>query len=138
MKRMSRTAVLGVLLVASLVQLSARQAQPAAPGFAALGRAAIEELAAGAFDKFIARIDPAAGAALTRDKLKALWTSITTQAGAFQKITAVRVEDAKDGPTAVVTCAFEKQSLAFRVTFNNRAKIVGFFLAPADDPVNVP
>lgn len=138
MKRVTRAAVFGVLLLAPVWQASARQAPSPATDLAASGRAAIEELAAGTFDKFIARLDPTVGAALTRDKLAALWTSITKQAGPFQKITGVQVEDSKDGRTAVVTTAFEEQNLAFRVTFNSGGKVVGFFLAPADAPWTAP
>jgi dienelactone hydrolase len=138
MKRMFGVAAIGLLLVAPMLAARARQAQPAATDFAALGRAAIEELAAGEFDKFIERLDPKVGTVLTRDKLAALWGNITKQAGAFQKITAVQVQHVQGAHTATVTSAFEEQNLAFRVSFNNEGKVVGFFIAPADAPWTAP
>ncbi len=138
MKRLFGVAAIGLLLVAPALAARARQSQLAVTDFATPGRAAIEELAAGEFDKFIDRLDPKVGATLTRDKLAALWGNITKQAGAFQKITAVQVQDAQGAHTATVTCAFEEQNLAFRVSFNNEGKVVGFFLAPADAPWTAP
>jgi dienelactone hydrolase len=127
------TRPIGVLVFAAfLVAPAAAQRSPV--DFQSLGRATIEELAAQSFDKFIDRLDSKVGAALTREKLAALWSSITSQAGAFKSITSVNTSDERGAHVATVTAAFENQNLAFRVVFNGGGKIVGFFLAPADAP----
>jgi dienelactone hydrolase len=127
------TRAIGVLLFAAFLVAPTIAQRPSAD-FQSLGRAAIEELAAQSFDKFIERLDPKAGAALTREKLAALWSSITSQAGPFKSITSVETSDAQGAHVATVAAAFERQNLAFRVVFNDEGKIVGFFLAPVDAP----
>src|SRR5436190_12539556 len=70
-------------------------AQSPSVDFRSLGRAAIEELAAQSFDTFIGRLDPKVGAALTRDKLAALWSNIISQAGAYKSIMSAEARDAQ-------------------------------------------
>lgn len=127
------TRAIGVLIVTAFLAVPAFAQRPSVD-FQSLGRAAIEELAATSFEKFIERLDPKVGAALTREKLAALWGNITSQAGAFKSITSVATSDAQGSHIATVATAFENQTLAFRVVFNDEGRIVGFFLAPADPP----
>ncbi len=130
---MRRAACLFVLAIAAgTASLAARQAPPPGPDFVALGRAAVGELSAKTFDKFIARLDPKVGAALTEPKLAALWTQITTQSGEFKSVLNARVEMAQGAHVVTVNCAFEKQNLGLRVAFNDDQKIVGFFIVPPD------
>jgi dienelactone hydrolase len=127
------TRAIGALMFAAFLAAPALAQRPAID-FQSLGRAAIEELAARSFEKFIDRLDPKAGAVLTRDKLAALWGSIITQAGGFKSIMSVEARDEQGAHVAAVAAAFENQNLTFRVVFNDEGKIVGFFLAPAEAP----
>jgi dienelactone hydrolase len=127
------TRAIGALVFAAFLTAPALAQRPSAD-FQSLGRAAIEELAARSFETFIDRLDPKAGAVLTRDKLAALWTSIITQAGGFKSIMSVEARDEQGAHVAAVAAAFENQNLTFRVVFNDDGKIAGFFLAPADAP----
>jgi len=127
------TRAIGVVIVAGVLAAPVF-AQRRAVDFQSLGRAAIEELAARSFEKFIDRLDPKAGAVLTRDKLAALWSSIITQAGGFKSIMSVEARDEQGAHIAAVAAAFENQNLTFRVVFNDDGEIVGFFLSPADAP----
>ncbi len=63
----------------------------AAPDFEALGRETVSELAAGAFDKVVARFDQKMTAGLPREKLAAIWVQLTNQIGAHKSVTSVQI-----------------------------------------------
>ncbi len=105
----------------------------AAPDFEALGRETVSELAAGAFDKVVARFDQKMAAGLPREKLAAVWEQVTNQIGAHKSVTSVQIIPVPaQGVTAVdLTTAFEKTPFVIRLAFNDDGKIAGlFFLGP--------
>ncbi len=105
----------------------------AAPDFEALGRETVSELAAGAFDKVVARFDQKMTAGLPREKLAAIWAQLTSQIGAHKSVTSVQIVPVPaQSVTAVdLTTAFEKTPFVIRLAFNDAGKIAGlFFLGP--------
>lgn len=94
--------------------------------YEASARAILADLAAGNFDKVVARYDEAMAAALPLDKLTASWNGLVAQVGAFQSITKVELEETGPYHIVYVTCAFEKIPLTLQMTFNGKGQFAGF------------
>lgn len=76
--------------------------------------------------------------ALTEPKLREFWTTVVTQAGAFQAIDTARAE-ARGAYTAVVmTSSFERAKADITVAYDAAGKIAGFNIRPAAPPPSPP
>jgi uncharacterized protein len=80
--------------------------------------------------------DNAVKAALTEDKLKATWTTLITQAGAFKRQVGARIEKISGYDAVFVTCEFEKGSIDIKVVFDQAKRVAGLFFTPAVSAAN--
>ncbi len=126
-----RITMLAAVILATVSLKGAQAPQRAAPDFQALGRAAVNELAAGEFGKVEAQFDKTMSSALPAGKLAESWKALIAQVGAFGEITASRVEPVQIYQRAVITCAFEKAMWDAQVVFSTDGKIAGLHFAPS-------
>ncbi len=125
-----RTAILaGIGLVTGVILQAAQAPQKPAPDFGALGRAVVNELAAGHFDKVEAQFDKTMSSVLPEAKLAETWKTLITQIGALKEITGTRVEPVQGFERAVVTCAFEKVTLDAQIVFSSDGRVAGLHFA---------
>jgi uncharacterized protein len=75
-------------------------------------------------------------AALTEEKLKATWTTLITQAGAFKRQIGTRTEKISGYDAVFVTCEFEKGSIDIKVVFDQAKRVAGLFFTPAVTAAN--
>lgn len=73
-------------------------------------------------------------AAVTADRLSALWTGIPAQAGALVERGAARHDTRGDVPVVIIPLQFERLPLEAIVAFDADARISGFRLMPAAAP----
>ena len=73
-------------------------------------------------------------AALPEDKLKATWSTLAMQAGAFKQQRGARVEDVGNMKRVTVTCDFERVPLDLIVAYNPAGLIGGFNVRPYTPP----
>lgn len=64
-------------------------------------------------------------------RLKAVWTQITEQAGAFQKTGETRTLNYQDDPIVLVKTVFKDGELWTQVAFDKTGKIAGLYFKPA-------
>ena len=117
----------------ALVALAlAASAAVAAPDFEALGRDTVSELAAGAFEKVVARFDQKMAASLPREKLAAAWDTVVDQAGPFRSITSVRLQDvpAQGLHVVMLTSAFEYRPVNIQIAFRDDESVAGLYFLP--------
>lgn len=68
---------------------------------------------------------------VTSDRLKGLWDSILSQAGAFEKTAATKTIHEGGYTTVIVNTTFKNKTIGFAVTFDDSGKIGGLHLVPA-------
>ena len=73
-------------------------------------------------------------AALPEDKLKATWSTLVMQAGAFKAQRGARTEMVGNMQRVTVTCDFERAPLDFVVAYNPAGLIGGFNVKPYTPP----
>lgn len=133
---MHRIRLCALLLAALLLTRSTAMAQQDArdgAGAAASAEALVDCLAAGDVAGAAAHFDERMRAALPEAKLRAAWDQIPTQAGAYRRRGAARVEDARGHTIAVVPAEFEHATLDVRVTLDGAGRVAGLFFAPHVD-----
>src|SRR5438067_5894322 len=121
----------------TLALVLALAADPAAD-VTAKAEAFVAALAKGDYAAASKDFTPAVRKALPDDQLKALWDSLTKQAGPFAKTLATRTE--KRGPYQIVlvTCEFTKAKLDVRLSFDAEQKIAGLSIIPPAPPYQPP
>ena len=103
----------------------------------ATARAFVDALRTEAHERAAKMLDETMAAALPVDKLRATWTGVCGQYGAFKSVDGVRSEEAKGMVAEVVTCSFEKGALDLRVVVNPATqKVSGFWIKPAEKPAS--
>lgn len=125
-------------MAAPFPQDSTPSQSPAAPATPAVAsaqtetnaRAVIQDLAAGKFAEIEAKYDARMAAALAPGKLGEAWTSINSQAGAFQSIVSARTSRVQTFDVAKLVLQFEKATLDATVTFDTDGKIGGLVFRP--------
>ncbi|MGH9377181.1 MAG: alpha/beta hydrolase [Terriglobia bacterium] len=115
--------VLGLLMFAV-----ALGAETAAPDYAALGKAVIEELSASQFEKVEAQFDAKMTSAAPVSTMQNLWQQIITQHGPFRAVTRSSVSERGQYHVVVISAQFEKGVINFTVAFDSDGKVGGFFI----------
>ena len=103
---------------------------------AARAQAVIALLAAKDFAKVEAESTDRMKAALPADRLAAVWTNLTGQAGAFRRCGSPRVQAVAETKVTVTTCEFEHAKMDVQIAFDAAGKLAGLFFRPADASVS--
>jgi hypothetical protein len=119
------------LVVASLLLL-------ANPAFAQLSRDTAITKAEGILRNFqdgkaediVSELDARMSKELTADKIRAAWTGVVAQAGAFKGIVERREGQVKDRQAVELLLAFEKETIVQRVVFDRDGRIAGLVFRP--------
>jgi dienelactone hydrolase len=106
-------------------------AQEAAQSPEARARAFIDLMAGGQYAEAFELFTPQMKAAMPIDRLSATWTSLTAQAGPFQRQIATSVVPRGVLSVVTVTCAFERATFDVHVTVNPANLVGGLGLRPA-------
>ncbi len=118
------------LIAAMLISITAAAQAPAQQDYEAMARAVIGDLAARRFDRVTARFTEQMAQALPGDKLGTSWDAVIAQVGAFQSITSVENDEVAGNHIVLVTCAFERLTLTFRLVFDSQGRLAGFSSVP--------
>jgi len=105
-----------------------------APDDAALGRAAVGNLAAGHYAAVEREYAAKMAAALPPGRLALIWRQVEAQAGRFQAILKATVVGAGGYNSAVLTCQFARARLNVVVSFDRDGRLTGLHFAPAAAP----
>ncbi len=130
MRRVLSAAVLVVILFA--IRASATQNPP--KDMSKDAQAFIEMLQKQEFAKIQTLFTDQMKAALPEDKLKATWSTLVMQAGAFKQQRGARTEMVGNMQRVTVTCDFERAPLDFVVAYNPAGLIGGFNVRPYTPP----
>lgn len=111
------------------------ESPPAAqPTLVAAAEALVDALANEDFAKATANFDAAMSRTMPEPRLRALWQSLTQQAGAFQQRLGTRTEKQPRYEVVFVTCEFKEFVLEAKVAFNTSGQVAGLFFAPPAKP----
>lgn len=129
-------------LVASIVLFGWRvSAQTATAGTfdpAKIGTEVVDALVAGDIAKVTARFDAGMKAALPDERLRATWSGLAAQLGAFKRHGDARVEPRGAFQAAIVPCEFERATLEAQIVIDQAGQIAGFSLRPPTAPYTPP
>ena len=78
------------------------------------------------FETLNSRMTEATKKELTPQKLKQFWSSVKSEAGAFQKVLNSEVKEGAKNSVVSLKCQFEKLTLLVRFGINSEHKISGF------------
>lgn len=133
MRRIVNSITAAVLVVSALsISLAARQDPP--KNMSKDAQAFIEMLQKQEFAKAETLFTDQMKAALPEDKLKATWTTLAMQAGAFKQQRGARTEMVGSMQRVTVTVDFERAPLDIVVAYNPAGLIGGFNVRPYTPP----
>ena len=92
----------------------------------------LAETAAGNYEKAVALCDETMKKAMPPDKLKTIWTDLTTQFGKSTGIQAIKTEKVSEYVRVHEECRFEKGRAVLIVVVDKDSKISGLFLQLAE------
>jgi dienelactone hydrolase len=118
-------------LVAFAVGPQAVAAQEATQSREARARAFIDLMAGGQYAQAFELFTPQMKVVMPVDRLSATWSSLTAQAGPFQRQIATSVMPRGVLSVVVITCAFERATFDVQVTVNPANLVGGLALRPA-------
>jgi len=121
-----------VLVAVAFAAQPATPPPPATPGAEALAKDLTQQLAARKFDPVVAHFDQTMTAALPSAALAETWDSILAQFGAFRSIDATSLQQVQGYQVVLVTSKFEKASIALKWVFDDKLRVAGFFIVPAE------
>jgi uncharacterized protein len=98
-----------------------------------IAREVVASMAGGDFDAVAARFGPDLRAALTPDKMRQAWASVTAQAGDYQSVGKARLDKVKDKTAVRVTTFFTRGVSDAIVTVDAAGLVVGLFITPSSD-----
>jgi len=102
----------------------------------AVGRALVEWMAAGEFEKVVSRFDATMTERMPAPRLAELWDTVQKQTGKFQKITGTRHDTVQSYRRAIVTCVFGQDiNVDVRWVLAADGRVAGLSLAPATSAV---
>ena len=113
--------------------ISADQAKPATVDATALARTFVEQLTKGDYAAATKTFDEKVSAAVPEQKLRALWESIPSQLGPYQRTGAPRISSKGDVQIAVVPVTFAKGDVELQLVYNATGQVIGIFIRPAAD-----
>jgi dienelactone hydrolase len=82
------------------------------------------------FAAVVAQFAPPMKAAMPEDKLKATWTALVAQVGAFKEQRGIRIETRRDMRVAILTCGFERAEIDVQLAFNPAGLVGGLGMRP--------
>ena len=109
-------------------------AAPIASDPESIARDVVARLEAHDYKTVAARFDDKMAAALPPDKLEATWKQLATAVGAFDKIESAATKDDAGVHVVSLTAHFERARLVLLLSIDDRGKIAGFFIRPAEAP----
>jgi dienelactone hydrolase len=115
-----------VLVLSFAAALAAQSGDPAK-----LATTILDRMVAGDFAAVVATFDPKMREALPEEKLRLTWSSVISQAGAFQSHEAARVTSKGDFRVVLITCAFERSRADLQLVFTASGQVAGLFVRPA-------
>lgn len=98
----------------------------------------VELLTKGDFSDATEDFDGTMKRVLPPRKLQAIWTSLVTQVGSFEKQIGIRTGKYGQYDIVFVTCRFERAYIDVKVVFNSEGKISGLSFAPGKPPAYKP
>ena len=129
--------ILAAVLSGTSLAAHGAAAQDAAPnGVTAQAQAIVDLLAKQEFAKVLAASTPAIQTALPEERLRATWTAMLAQTGAFKQQRAIREEARGNMRVAIVTCDFERAAIDIQLAFNPAGLLGGFSMRPYAPPVS--
>lgn len=96
----------------------------------ALARELVEKLKKGEFEAVYQSFNQVMAQALPLEKLKEVWTQVTSQVGELKGITKTRVAEEGEYKVVYVTCEFTQTYLDLKVVFDGEGKVAGLFFLP--------
>src|SRR5579859_2096309 len=120
-------------LLASVTIIAMAQGPPRADDPAMHAQAVLAALGAREFAKVESQFTDKMKAALPNG-LEPTWTALTTQAGAFKRCGATRVQPMANMQVTVTECEFEHAKADAQVVFDGGGKIAGLFFRPPAAP----
>ena len=129
---------LALSAVVAAQQAPAPQQSPAATPHVENARAFVDLLVKRDFASAVAGFNATMAKALTEPKLREFWTTVVTQAGAFQTIDTARAEPRGAYTAVVMTSSFERAQTDITVVYDTAGKIAGFNIRPAAPPPSPP
>ncbi|HEY0947017.1 MAG TPA: DUF3887 domain-containing protein [Opitutaceae bacterium] len=138
MKCLAVACTLVSLTLASTPVGLADDAPPAsiAPTLVSAAEELVDALAKEDFAKATANFDAAMMRTLPEPRLRALWQSLTQQAGSFRQRLQTRTEKQARFDVVYVTCEFREFVLEAKVAFNASGQVAGLFFAPPAKPAS--
>ncbi|MEM9827509.1 MAG: alpha/beta fold hydrolase [Planctomycetota bacterium] len=127
-----------ITLMLTTVAFNPVAAQPAPEQTAkqTLADTVLDELCEQKWDALTKRFSPEVKAGLPTDKLKSIINGLTFVTGKFQSKGPIKTLTTK--PLTVEATAYhERQAIVYRITFDDKQNIAGFFLRPAPLPKNL-
>ncbi|MHB9134692.1 MAG: SdpI family protein [Armatimonadota bacterium] len=123
--------IISVLYVLALPVAAVIGAQWATPRADVTQRARemVQAMAQGDFQQAETNFDPRMRAALPPDRLRGIWSDLTTQYGPFQRITGTRISRLWPYTQVYVTMQFARSPVTVRVVCNRSGEISGLWLA---------
>ena len=95
-----------------------------------LARELAEKLKKGEFEAVYQSFNQVMAQALPLEKLKEIWTQVTSQVGELKGITKTRVAEEGGYKVVYVTCEFAQTSLDLKIAFDSEGKVAGLFFLP--------
>jgi uncharacterized protein len=96
-------------------------------------RGLVEQMAAGQFDKAVESFDATMKRVLPEDKLRAVWNSVVSQCGPFDRVIGVKTEKMSPYDVVYVTCQFQKTKIDVKVVFTSPGRqVTGLFFLPSE------
>ncbi len=139
MKILSSAMAIGILVCClTLAPVTRGQLAPAtkdqpAPDAVAKGRAVLDELVAGQFEKVEAQYSDGLTAALGPGKLADSWKQLLGQTGGFKSVTSANSQPIQTSQLVTLVCAFERATLDATMSFDAEGKLAGIHFRPHKD-----
>ena len=95
-------------------------------------RALLAMIVKGQYEKAAETFGPEVKAAFPAEKMKTTWETVQTQVGRYQSVGKnAKVQQIKTNNVVDLLCTFELTKLVFRVSYNDKQRVVGIFFKPA-------
>ncbi|MBA3913475.1 MAG: alpha/beta fold hydrolase [Acidobacteriales bacterium] len=98
----------------------------------ARARALLQLLVDGDFTSAENSFDSTMRTALPKAQLRLAWQQLTTEAGPYQRELAIETSPTGGYEVVVITCRFEKQTIAAKIVYNAQSQVSGLFFSPAE------
>jgi uncharacterized membrane protein len=127
---MAPVSYLLVLLLAAVILLAGRPAQPSNGILTTKAQELVSNMAKGDFAGAEKDFDATMKSVLPAEKLGQTWSQVTAQIGAFKSRTGSRESYEAGFQMVYVTCQFERASWDIKVVFERDGKVGGLWIAP--------